>query len=117
MGYHLNARYGAAGNAPGRGFYACFSRLMKLPTRRRPAGSFFRRAAIPSCRPLHRWPRKAAPAPVRTGQALYGALFETLGERAYLATLFSALAAALISLYARGALKRLEQEGTVARAA
>ena len=51
------------------------------------------------------------------GQAFYGALFETLGERAYLATLFSALAAALISLYARGALKRLDQEGTVARAA
>lgn len=44
------------------------------------------------------------------GQALYGALFEALGARACLATLFSAVAAALISLYARRALKRLEQE-------
>ena len=51
------------------------------------------------------------------GQALYGALFEALRERAYLATLLSALAAALISLYARGALKRLEQEEAAARAA
>lgn len=44
------------------------------------------------------------------GQALYGALFEALGARACLATLFSAVAATLISLYARRALKRLEQE-------
>ena len=44
------------------------------------------------------------------GQALYGALFEAMGPRAYVVTFFAALAAALLAFCARATLRRMEAE-------
>ena len=44
------------------------------------------------------------------GQALYGALFEAVGPRAYVVTFFAALAAALLAFCARATLRRMEAE-------
>lgn len=44
------------------------------------------------------------------GQALYGALFEAVGPRAYVITFFAALAAALLAFCARATLRRMEAE-------